>query len=162
MNVQSHRRAIAEMNVVPYIDVMLVLLVIFMVTTPLFIQGVNVTLPKASAKALTIDDQMPIIVSVDRQGRYYLNVSKAPKNPLSSQKIQIQVAAQLRLAQQRKQHRAVLVKGDAQVDYAHVVEAMVFLQKAGAVNIGLMTAGTDITRTNAAIKMAQAGEKQHA
>ncbi len=136
---KSRRRPMAEINVVPYIDVMLVLLVIFMVAAPLLSQGVNVALPQASAKALPPQPAPPIIVSVDRSGQFYLNVSNQPKTPISAQALMVQVAAQLKVAKQKNQLRDVYVKGDRAVDYGKVVEAMVLLQKAGVENVGLIT-----------------------
>ncbi len=133
------RRAISEINVVPYIDVMLVLLVIFMIAAPLLTQGVNVALPKADAKALPLKPAPPIIVSVDRNGQLYLNTSDQPKLPISEQTIAIQVADQINKAKQKHQLRDVYVKGDRAVDYGKVVQVMVMLQKAGAENVGLLT-----------------------
>ncbi len=136
------RKAMADINVVPYIDVMLVLLVIFMITTPLLSQGVNVDLPQAKAKPLKAKDQEPIIVSVDKQGRYFLNVANDAKAPLAPQQLAVQVAARLQLAKKAKQAVLVLVKGDKDVDYGRVVQAMVLLQRAGAARVGLMTQGS--------------------
>jgi biopolymer transport protein TolR len=136
------RRSIAEINVVPYIDVMLVLLVIFMIAAPMLSQGVNVNLPQASAKALPAKSE-PIIVSIDQRGQYYLNVSDRPKQPISGRALMVQVAAQLAVAKQKNQIRDVYVKGDRSVDYGKVVEAMVMLQKAGAANVGLLTQPVD-------------------
>lgn len=136
---KNRRRAVAEINVVPYIDVMLVLLVIFMITAPLLTQGVNVSLPQAAAKALPPKQDLPIIVSVDSRGDYYLNIADNPKQPISAENLTTKVAATLQLAQQNHQTRDVYVKGDRQVDYGKVVEAMVLLQQAGAETVGLMT-----------------------
>ncbi|MBS0350513.1 MAG: protein TolR [Proteobacteria bacterium] len=133
------RKTIAEINVVPYIDVMLVLLVIFMIAAPLLSQGINVSLPQASAKPLPLKPEPPIIVSVDKNGKLYLNVSDQPKMPLSVQSLMVQVAAQLTVAKQKNQTRDVYVKGDRSVDYGKVVEVMVMLQKAGVENVGLLT-----------------------
>lgn len=135
----SRRRPMSEINVVPYIDVMLVLLVIFMIAAPLLSQGVNVALPQASAKALPPQSEPPIIVSVDQYGKLFLNVSDHPQQPLSPQALMTQVAAQLAVAKQKNQTRDVYVKGDRAVDYGKVVEAMVMLQKAGVENVGLLT-----------------------
>ena len=135
----SRRRPMAEINVVPYIDVMLVLLVIFMIAAPLLSQGVNVALPQASAKALPPKSEPPIIVSVDQHGKLFLNVSDHPQQALSPQALMVQVAAQLAVAKQKNQTREVYVKGDRAVDYGKVVEAMVMLQKAGVENVGLLT-----------------------
>ncbi len=139
---RSKRRAMAEINVVPYIDVMLVLLVIFMIAAPLLSQGVNVALPQATAKALPPKPEPPIIVSVDQNGQFYLNVSDSPKQPISEQALMVQVAAQLAVAKQKNQTRDVYVKGDRSVDYGKVVEVMVMLQKAGVDNVGLLTQPT--------------------
>lgn len=133
------RRAIAEINVVPYIDVMLVLLVIFMITTPLLTQGVKVELPKATAEALTKDQQEPIIISVDKDGHYYLNVSAAPEKAMSVTELTTEVAAHVRIATLARRPRMVLVKGDQAVPYAKVVNAMVLLNHAGVKQVGLMT-----------------------
>jgi biopolymer transport protein TolR len=131
------KRPMAEINVVPYIDVMLVLLIIFMVTTPLLSQGVKVSLPQATAQAVASNNQ-PIIVSVDAQGNYYLNSAAAPDQPVDAQTLSQRVAAELQLAQQQGQQRQVLVKGDKSVDYGRVVQAMVLLQQAGAPSVGLV------------------------
>lgn len=128
------RRKIAEMNVVPYIDVMLVLLIIFMVTTPLLSQGVKVNLPRAAAKVLP-DQKVPIIVSVNQSGQYYLNIDKSTTTPLALLQIKQEVSAALSKSQDRK----VFVRADQAVDYGKVVAAMVTLQQAGALTIGLMT-----------------------
>ncbi len=130
---------IAEINVVPYIDVMLVLLVIFMIATPLLTQGVDVNMPQAAAKVIANEDQTPMIITVDRQGTYFLNISSTPTIPLTPDQLAVRVAAELQLAQQQGKTRQVLVKGDQDADYGKVVGAMVLLQKAGASNIGLMT-----------------------
>ncbi len=135
----NHKRPLSEINVVPYIDVMLVLLVIFMITAPLLTQGVNVKLPQAAAKTLSPKQESPIIVSVDGRGDYYLNISEEPSQPVSAQNLMTRVAAALQLAQQNHQQRDVYVKGDANVDYGKVVQVMVLLQRAGADNVGLMT-----------------------
>jgi biopolymer transport protein TolR len=135
---QRHKGPLAEINVVPYIDVMLVLLVIFMVTTPLLSQGIKVSLPKAQAQTIT-QAQEPLIISVDREGHLYLNAATHPDIALNETQLREEVSTQLRLAEQKKQSRPVFIKGDKQVDYGTVVHAMVVLQKAGAVTIGLIT-----------------------
>lgn len=140
---RNRKRPMAEINVVPYIDVMLVLLVIFMVTTPLLSQGVKVSLPQASAQAISPKQQEPIIVSVDAQGNYYLNIAANPAQPIDPAALSQQVAAQLQTAQQQNQDRQVLVKGDKNVDYGRVMQAMVLLQQAGAPSVGLVTESPD-------------------
>ncbi len=133
------KRRMAEINVVPYIDVMLVLLVIFMITAPLLTQGVNVNLPQAKAKAMA-EDKTPVIVSVNQSGDYFLNLSTTPNSPLPAQQIAVQVAARIQLAKQKQEPLPpVYVKADRDVNYGKVVQAMVMLQQAGAENIGLVT-----------------------
>lgn len=135
---RQRRRPLAEINVVPYIDVMLVLLVIFMITAPLLSQGIHVNLPQAQAKALP-HDKVPIILSVNQQGQYFLNISDHPETPLSNDLIEQQVQHALAAAQQQHEVRNVYVKGDQHVNYGKVVAAMVLLQQAGAADVGLIT-----------------------
>jgi biopolymer transport protein TolR len=133
------KRALAEINIVPYIDVMLVLLVIFMITTPLLTQGVKVNLPNAKAESLAPKPQPPIIVTVDAKGLYFINTNSNPEQALSPEALSVRVAAELQLAQRQGQERQVLVKGDRDVAYGRVVQAMVLLQNAGVPQVGLMT-----------------------
>ncbi|MCF6767573.1 protein TolR [Thiotrichales bacterium 19S11-10] len=129
------RRLSADINVVPYIDVMLVLLVIFMITTPMLTQGVKVDLPQASAKKIPPKSEKPMIVTVNNKGQYFLNISDHPKLPLTSQSLLLRVKTEL-----SKDHsRQVFVRGDKSANYGKVVSAMVLLQKAGAPSVGLMT-----------------------
>ncbi|MES2997829.1 MAG: protein TolR [Pseudomonadota bacterium] len=144
---QRHKGPLAEINVVPYIDVMLVLLVIFMVTTPLLSQGIKVNLPKAQAQAIA-KSQEPLIVSVDREGHFYLNTATHPEVTLDETQLSQEVRQQLQAAEQKKQIRQVFVKGDKNVNYGKVVSAMVLLQKAGAVTIGLITESRPSTLKN--------------
>lgn len=133
---QRYRKPpMSQINVVPYIDVMLVLLVIFMITAPLLTQGVHVDLPRASSEPIPVAEQEPIVVSVDRGGNYYLNVGSSPDQPLSEPILVRQVAQVL------QDHPAtqVLVKGDARVSYGRVVEVMALLQSAGVSGVGLVT-----------------------
>lgn len=141
MNAQRHqrRRPMAEINVVPYIDVMLVLLVIFMITTPLLSQGVNVELPQANAQQIAAQDREPVILSVDAQGNYFLNTHTDPQQAIDAATVLNKVALDLATAKQHGSKQPVLVKGDAHVDYGKVVQAMVLLQQAGAENVGLVT-----------------------
>jgi biopolymer transport protein TolR len=135
---RSNRKSLAEINVVPYIDVMLVLLVIFMITAPLLSQGVTVELPQATAQTLT-QQKEPIIVSIDAAGRYFLNNAALPEQPLAAEQLKVDVAKKLTLAKQQGEVRSVLVKGDKRVDYDKVVQAMILLQQAGAPSVGLIT-----------------------
>jgi biopolymer transport protein TolR len=134
------RRIISTINVVPYIDVMLVLLVIFMITTPLMTQGVHVNLPKANARVIpVVKNDVPIVVSVNQQGRYFVNVSPTPTVPVTASQLVNLIAAEMAVAKQNNQSQAVFIKGDAHVGYGEVVRAMVLMQQAGAGQIGLLT-----------------------
>jgi biopolymer transport protein TolR len=124
-----------EINVVPYIDVMLVLLIIFMITAPLLTQGVKVDLPKAGAEPLEAQKLQPLVLSVDRQGRLYLNIGSAPSAPLDEETLAARATAALR----REPQVQVLVKADTAVAYGRVVQAMVILQRAGARKVGFIT-----------------------
>lgn len=132
---RKKRRPVSEINVVPYIDVMLVLLIIFMVTAPLVTQGVKVDLPKAQAEPLKDESKPPLIASVDAQGKYYLNVGSSQDEALSAVDVATVVAAQLKL----DPDTPVVVKGDGAVPYDNVIQLMVLLQRAGAPSVGLMT-----------------------
>jgi biopolymer transport protein TolR len=122
---------------VPYIDVMLVLLIIFMITAPLLTQGVKVNLPKAGAEPLKARmlKNLPVVLSVDREGRFYLNVGGDPRRPAGPDAIESRAAAAL----QHDPERPVLVKADTAVAYGVVVQAMVLLQRAGAHQVGFIT-----------------------
>lgn len=138
----SSSRPIAEINVVPYIDVMLVLLVIFMITAPMLTQGVTVDLPKAASETLKSTDREPVIVSVNQQGDYFLNIDAHPEQAISEQALMVRVAAELELAKQNHETLNVLVKGDQGVMYGKVVVAMGLLKQAGAEQVGLVTDST--------------------
>ena len=129
------RRAVAEINVVPYIDVMLVLLVIFMATAPLLMQGVEVDLPKANSSPVSDSDAEPLIVSIDAQARLYLNLGASDDQALSMETVKQRVATVLK----RNPDTAVMVWGDAAVPYGEVVVLMSELQEAGAPSVGLVT-----------------------
>lgn len=132
---RAKRRPMAEINVVPYIDVMLVLLVIFMITAPLLAQGVKVDLPQASAKPLPPEQLKPLVVTVDAEGAYYTSVGENPKQAVDEATLVARVSAVIR----HKPGTPVVVKGDQQVPYGRVVTAMVLLQKAGVPSVGLAT-----------------------
>ena len=144
----ASKRPIAEINVVPYIDVMLVLLVIFMITAPMLTQGVTVDLPKAASETLKSTDREPIIVSVNQQGDYFLNIHTDPGSPIDPQTLRIRVAAELELARESHQALNVIVKGDQGVPYGKVVAAMGLLKQAGATQVGLMTDSSEISQEN--------------
>ncbi len=127
----------AEINVVPYIDVMLVLLIIFMVTAPLLTQGIKVELPKAGAEPLPEDmnEHPPLVLSVDTEGRYYLNIGGDDEEPVDADAVVQRVSAVLR----RGPKTAVLVKAGRSGPYGSVVEGMVLLQDSGAEKVGFTT-----------------------
>ena len=129
------RRAVAEINVVPYIDVMLVLLVIFMATAPLLMQGVEVDLPKANSTPVSDSDAEPLIVSIDADAKLYLNLGASDDQALSIETVRQRVATALK----RNPDKAVMVWGDAAVPYGEVVSLMSELQAAGAPSVGLVT-----------------------
>jgi len=131
------RRQVAEINVVPYIDVMLVLLVIFMITAPLLQTGVEIDLPDADATPIADagNASEPLILSVDASGDWYLNVGDDPESPLARDEVQRLASAVLRLEPDRR----VLVAGDSGVEYGQIMQAMVALQVSGAPEIGLMS-----------------------
>ena len=126
---------LAEINVVPYIDVMLVLLVIFMVTAPMLMQGVEVNLPDAAAAPVKDQDAEPLIVSINDRGELFLNLGANEKQALELATVRQRVAAVLR----RTPDKPVLVWGDEQVPYGQVVTVMTALQEAGAPSVGLVT-----------------------
>jgi len=135
---RGKRRLMGEINVVPYIDVMLVLLIIFMITAPMLTQGIKVELPKAPAEpidASPVNNQEPLVLSVDARGRLFLNVGTNPDQPLDDATALLRATAALRRAPTRQ----VLVKGDQAVNYGRVVSAMVMLQQAGASKLGFLT-----------------------
>jgi len=130
------RKLIGEINVVPYIDVMLVLLIIFMVTAPLLTQGIEVELPKAGAEPIdAAADETPLVLSVDAAGNLYLNVGDNEDEPIGGKEI---VARTARVLRQRPDI-PVLVKADRAVPYGNVVGAMVLLQQGGADRVGFVT-----------------------
>ena len=129
------RRAVSEINVVPYIDVMLVLLIIFMITAPIVQQGVEVELPKLSANSLPPEQQEPVILTVSKTGDYYLNIGDDLKKPVSDDTVTQRIALVLK----QKPQTPVLVRGDKDADYGSVTTAMALLQSAGVEKVGLMT-----------------------
>jgi biopolymer transport protein TolR len=131
---RNKKKPMAEINVVPYIDVMLVLLIIFMVTAPLLQQGVQVDLPQANSSP-TPQQEEPLIISVDAQNNYYINIGEDEKQVKALDDISSQVAKVLRV----KPQTPVLVWGDTNVPYGTVVSLMTRLQAAGAESVGLVT-----------------------
>ncbi len=133
---ESRRKPMSEINVVPYIDVMLVLLIIFMVTAPMLTQGVKVDLPQTSSDPIQAEkDVEAIIVSVDSNEAYYVEVGDRGSDPMALEDLQSEVAKIL----SQRSNTEVLVRGDEQVRYGTVVRLMSALQMAGAASIGLIT-----------------------
>lgn len=136
MSQRKKRRSMSDINVVPYIDVMLVLLVIFMITAPLLTQGVQVDLPnQAAAEPMLSDSNEPLVVTVNKQGNYFVNIGDEQEKPINHETLVARVAAVLR----NQPGTAVMVRGDKDVNYGKVVTAMALLQKAGAAKVGLVT-----------------------
>lgn len=136
MSRRKHKRKlIAEINVVPYIDVTLVLLIVFMVTAPLLMQGVEVDLPKAPAVPLQDTQDEPLIVSLKADGSLYLNLGADPDTAIKREILSLRVQKVL----SQKPATPVLVWGDEKIPYGEVVQLMTLLQSAGAGSVGLVT-----------------------
>ncbi|SFV83286.1 Tol biopolymer transport system, TolR protein [hydrothermal vent metagenome] len=136
----------AQINIVPYIDVMLVLLVIFMMTTPIIEQGIEVDLPSAEAKMVDFTEQQPTIITINRVGEYFINsmdnesaeVSQGERLPLG--RVAARVQARLQIFPKMK----VFVRGDREVAYGSVIALMSFLQKNGVDKVGIVTESPDV------------------
>jgi biopolymer transport protein TolR len=133
---ERRRKPMADINVVPYIDVMLVLLIIFMVTAPMLQTGVEVDLPRAEAKVLDADKDLPIVVTIDAGGQLFLDAGNRGDQPVAA----TQLTARIAEALAKKPGLSVLIRGDHAVDYGRVIGVMSALKKAGVPNVGLMTA----------------------
>ena len=132
---QVRRKQMSDINVVPYIDVMLVLLVVFMVTAPMMTQGVKVDLPDADASPISMEEDEPLIVSVRRDGSFHLNVGGDPQRATALDDVVSRVAA----VRRNKPATLVLVEGDEAVPYGRVVALMAALQRGGIADVGLVT-----------------------
>jgi len=145
MNVQtgggrgSRRKPMAEINVVPYIDVSLVLLIIFMITTPLLQTGVDVELPQAEAKTVDPAQEPPVIVSIKADGSFFVDVGNHEDVPIEAAELSGKVMGAI----QEKPGRPVLIRGDKSVDYGKVITVMAALKQAGVPSVGLMTSPMD-------------------
>jgi biopolymer transport protein TolR len=131
----GRRRLLSEINVVPYIDVMLVLLIIFMITAPLLTQGINVDLPKEAAQPVATESSEPLVLSIDRDGKFYLNIGDNTDAALDDAAVVERASAVIR----RNPQVQVLVKADQAVPYGRVVRAGSLLTQAGAQKLGLLT-----------------------
>lgn len=128
-------RPMSEINVVPYIDVMLVLLIIFMVTAPLLSLGVKVELPEADTMPLETDAEEPLVVSVTKNGDFYLSLGENRDQPIPHAELLERIRKELTY----NPNTPILVQGDHHVPYGKVVEAMVLIQRGGAPSVGLVT-----------------------
>lgn len=135
MRQRIRKRPMSEINVVPYIDVMLVLLIIFMVTAPLLSQGVKVDLPQAPSNPLPPNEKEPVIVNVDIAGNFFINYGENQDKPVTAEVLVNRVSALLKY----QPDIPVLVGGDANVAYGQVVQVMTLLQKAGVPSVGMIT-----------------------
>ena len=135
---RTRRKLKADINVVPYIDVMLVLLIIFMVTAPLLNLGVDIELPQSNAKPIE-QQKDPVIVEVTDDGRYFLTLQGAPAEEIDEQTLLAKVSAFVR----QNPDVPVLIAGDRRVDYGTIYQGMVLLQQAGVAKVGLMSAPGD-------------------
>lgn len=131
---RSKNKPMADINVVPYIDVMLVLLIIFMITTPLLSEGVDVDLPQAATRQISTQSQEPMIVTVDKKGRYFLSTAVDPEAPIAPNVMLIDI-----MNKHQQDNSPVYVRGDKNVAYGEVVKVMALLQEAGIEKVGLMT-----------------------
>lgn len=137
---RKRRKPMAEINVVPYIDVMMVLLVIFMISTPLLTQGVKVDLPQADeTESLDPKPSETVIVKVDDQGQFYLTIGLGKENSVNREELVAQIKNKLL----DKPRLSVLVAGDKEVRYLFIMDALALLSKAGIPNVGLMTKSLD-------------------
>lgn len=136
---RKRRKPMAEINVVPYIDVMMVLLVIFMISAPLLTQGVKIELPQAKTEMLNVKPAETVVVKVDVQGHYHLTIVTGKENPVNRDELVAQIKNRLL----EKSDISVLVAGDKDVRYIFVMDALALLSQAGIPNVGLMTKSLD-------------------
>ncbi len=133
---RARRKPISDINVVPYIDVMLVLLIVFMVTAPLLTQGVSVDLPEAPSEPMDLnDDEEVVIISIKADGTYYIDLGTNSEEAVTIDFIARQVEKIIRI----KPSTPVLLRGDKAVNYGAVVKLMTALQAAGVPNVGLIS-----------------------
>lgn len=134
-NRSGNKKPMGEINVVPFIDVMLVLLVIFMITAPMLTQGVQVDLPQVTSEPIENQDESdPIIISVDSEGSYFITLGE-DSTAVSLEQMSERVVAIL----QRRPGTPVMVRGDRNVPYGQIVLLMSTLQRSGVANVGLLS-----------------------
>jgi len=132
----------ADINIVPYIDVMLVLLVIFMMTTPIIEQGVEVDLPEAPATMVEYEDQQPTVITIDKDGNYYINSMMDPgiEDPGNTKMVSLNVVVNQVLARREIwPDMQVFVRGDVDADYGTVLGVIAELEYKGIDKLGFMT-----------------------
>lgn len=132
---RKRRNLVSEINVVPYIDVMLVLLVVFMVAAPLMVQGVKVNLPEVDSKVLPLEQEEPLIISIDSNGNIYMEIDSLDRKALDIDSLEERVEKIL----SANPNIQVVIRGDSEVKYENIMELMSILQTAGAEGIGLIT-----------------------
>ena len=132
---KRRRNLISDINVVPYIDVMLVLLVIFMVAAPLMVQGISINLPEVSSDALPVEKSEPLIISIRSDGSFFLEIDATRNKSLNLEEISQEIAKILKADEDMQ----VVIRGDGEVKYESVMLLMSQLQQLGSKNIGLIT-----------------------
>jgi biopolymer transport protein TolR len=133
--IRKKRNLISDINVVPYIDVMLVLLVIFMVAAPLMVQGISVNLPQVSSQALPVKQSDPLIISVRSNGVFFLEAGSSSDVPLDLDQLTVKLSKVIN----KDNDLQVVIRGDGEVKYEKIVLLMGVLQQLGSKNIGLIT-----------------------
>tara|TARA_B110000263_G_C15183971_1_gene452892 strand:- start:90 stop:512 length:423 start_codon:yes stop_codon:yes gene_type:complete len=132
---KRRRNLISDINVVPYIDVMLVLLVIFMIAAPLMVQGISINLPEVSSDALPVEKSEPLIISIRSDGSFFLEIDATRNKSLNLEEISQEIAKILKADEDMQ----VVIRGDGEVKYESVMLLMSQLQQLGSKNIGLIT-----------------------
>lgn len=145
----TRRRPMSEINVVPYIDVMLVLLVIFMATAPILMQGVEVDLPQADAEPMPTEDDDPLVISMNGDGQIFLNIGMTRETDTGRRVTIFSLAEQAGKVIRARPDVPVYVRADAGLPYGDVIDVMTVLQEAGAASVGLVTDPADLRQVRA-------------
>ena len=136
---RSRRKPMSEINVVPYIDVMLVLLVIFMATAPLLTQGIEINLPQKPSDPLSNDIDDPYVISVRKDGAIFVNVGMSNVDGTATRVTVYSLEDQISKILSARPEVPIYIRADAELPYGDVVDVMTALQKAGANDVGLIT-----------------------